>query len=451
MADDPSETLYTLVIAGVKDETTKAKVTRTLVRITKNLPASKIEARLNALPWTLTRRAPLKKAYTLVELLEKQGAEIKVFPPLPAPVLRDVEGTQILPETKLLSETQVMSSTQFIEMPEQLASSSAPPPPMKPPPDTGTQTGGNNGWDSGIVDIEPLTLGGILDRTFQICRSNFWKLLAVVAIPWLVTAAIAIASAVLVGVVGLTWRSLGGLPLWILIVAGVALIPSIAVVMIGFMYLAQGAMIHAVSSVYLGRQIMIKEAYRFVLGRLGRFFFTSCLFVISAVGLTVFPILMGVLLFYLFQELTSSGWWSALTWLPLSLIPLYGITKLLLWDKVVIIENGAYIGALKRSWGLLSGKADSPWPRGYFLRLVILLNIFMLVYLAIHLLFRTPALLIALLIPEPRFLGTVVEQFLTSASSLVAGIFGSVGMVVFYYDIRNRKEGFDLKMLSEMD
>ncbi len=221
--------------------------------------------------------------------------------------------------------------------------------------------------------------------------------------------------------------------------------------MIGFMYLAQGAMIHAVSSVYLGRQIVIKEAYRFVLGRLGRFFLTSCLFVISAVGLTVFPILMGVLLFYLFRELTSSGWWSALTWLPLSLIPLYGITKLLLWDKVVIIENGAYLRALKRSWDLLSGKADSPWPRGYFTRLVILLNLFMLVYLAIHTLFRIPALLIALLIPEPRFVGTVVEQFLTSAGSLVAGIFGSVGMVVFYYDIRNRKEGFDLKMLSEMD
>jgi len=51
----------------------------------------------------------------------------------------------------------------------------------------------------------------------------------------------------------------------------------------------------------------------------------------------------------------------------------------------------------------------------------------------------------------PESLSTVakvVSQIITNAGSLIASLFGSVGVVVFYYDIRNRKEGFDLSMLA---
>jgi hypothetical protein len=34
---------------------------------------------------------------------------------------------------------------------------------------------------------------------------------------------------------------------------------------------------------------------------------------------------------------------------------------------------------------------------------------------------------------------------------VIGGIFGAVCLVVYYYDIRNRKEGFDLKMLANID
>jgi hypothetical protein len=134
------------------------------------------------------------------------------------------------------------------------------------------------------------------------------------------------------------------------------------------------------------------------------------------------------------------------------LIPAYGITKLLLFDKAVIIENVAYVKALRRSWTLVSGKAEGSWPRGYFLRLIILLHLFIFINIAISLLFGTPAALIAALFPESlKLVGEVVAQLLKNTGSLVAGLFGSVCIVVFYYDIRNRKEGFDLRMLAGLD
>jgi hypothetical protein len=453
MADDPSETLYTVVIVKVDDAVAKARVARTLGRITKNLPVEQIAARLDKPPWTLTRRATLKKASRLVELLEKLGAEVRVFPLLPAAILQDAQPTQILPGTTLLSGTQVMSSTQLVDMPEEVAPSLtgarspnlAPPSEPQPPQ---KETAGDSG---AALDIEPLTLAGILDRTFQICRRNFWKLFAVAAIPWLITAAIGLVVAIIVGIAGLTWKTIGGFPLWILIVAGVALIPSTVVLLIGVFYLAQGAMIHAVSSIYLGREVMVKEVYRFVYGRLGRFFLTSCLFTLAMFGLVLLPFISGTFMFYACREVIGSGWWSAVTWPALAIIPFYGITKLLLFDKVVIIENEAYVSALKRSWHLLSGKANSPWPRGYFLRLIILLHIFVLVYFAIDIIFRLPEAVFALLLWQQGVLTTIVKQIMAQLSGLVGGIFMAVGMVVFYYDIRNRKEGFDLKMLSEME
>jgi hypothetical protein len=451
MAADTSETPYTVVIVGIQNAATKAKVTSGLARVTKNLPVELIAVRLEKLPWTLTRRATVKKASRLVGFLEKLGAEVKVVPPLPAPLLRDAQPTQILPGTTLLSGTQVVSSTQFVDTPEAVTPSSTPRPLFKthaPPPQAQED---RTDEKSESLDIEPLTLAGILDRTFQICRSHFWKLFAISAIPWLFIAAIGLVAVIVIGIVGLTWKSLGGFPLWILIVAGVAVIPSILVVLMGVFYLAQGAMIHAVSSIYLGRQVMIKEAYRFVYGRLGRFFLTSCLFTLAMFGLVLLPMILGAFFFFVFRELTGSGWWSVVTWLPLSILPFYAIPKLFLFDKVVIIENEAYVSALQRSWNLVSGKADSPWPRGYFLRLVILFHICILVLIAVDIIFRLPTALLSLVVSEPGLMMNIANQFMSQLSGLVAGIFIAVGMVVFYYDIRSRKEGFDLKMLSEMD
>jgi hypothetical protein len=452
MARESSETVHTVIITDVRDETTRKRVAHSLAKVTRNISSDKIRARLNNLPWTLTRSATPKRAARLVRLLERLGAGVKVIPPLPMDLLPDVHETQILPGAHMLSETQIASSTQFISAPTETSLAPEEQPATVPPP-TGRKPGSPaRSRDLGTMDgveIEPLTLGGILDRSFQICRGFFWKLFTILAIPWLIT--VGLALVVVLGAaafVGFSIHSLGAASTGFMVVLGVAAILAVLVAIAVF-YLAQGALIHAVSSIYLGREILIRDAYRFVFSRLLKFFLTSFLFLLALIGFTLAPIIIGAVLYFVFEQFTS-GWWSAVTWLPLLLLSGYGITKLLLFDKVVIIEDTAYLGALGRSWDLISGKTDGEWPRSYFVRISLLLLIFIMLSFTISMLFQAPVFVMTLMAPQFQTVANIIGQILSNIAQVVVSVFNSVCLVVFYYDIRNRKEGFDLKMLSRM-
>ncbi len=454
MVSEPPETVYTVVIMDVRDETTKKRVAHALEKVTRNASSENIRARLNKLPWTLTRSATQKRALRLYRLLERLGATVKITPPLPPSMMADVAETQILPGAHMLSESQIASATQFILAPrEDSGTASSQDGPVKRPPSPEPEVpadapdfGGGIGFE-----IEPMNLGGILDRAFQICRGYFWKLFAIVAIPWLITMAMfAVIAVVAILVVGVSIHSLNSISTGVLIVLGITLVPSVLVIAIALFYMSQGALIHAISSIYLGREILVREAYRFVLSKLGRFLLTSLLFLLALFGFTIAPIMLGVLFYILFAMFTSSGWWSAVTWVPLALFAGYCFTKLLVFDKVVIIEDIAYGKALSRSWSLLTGKAEGVWPSRYWVRLSLLIFIFILINLTISLLFQIPATVVKFTVPQLHFYAGIVEQILSQIGNVLAGLFNSVCMVVFYYDIRNRKEGFDLKMLSSI-
>ena len=86
--------------------------------------------------------------------------------------------------------------------------SSAAPPSMSPPASApwGTPSRSREAVqkkaDSSMnppLEMGPLTLGGILDRTFTICRNHFWKLLAIMIVPWVITVGILAAAAAISG------------------------------------------------------------------------------------------------------------------------------------------------------------------------------------------------------------------------------------------------------------
>lgn len=465
MERDNSQTLHVVVIMGLKDPSKSEKVALALSRIIKNMPEDKILKRLGTLPWTLTRKATPKNASRLSRYLEKAGAKVMVDPPLAAPVMTDVAETQILPDTHLLSQTQVMSAMDDPPAPgTPLSEPLESPPPQQPPPPIEPR------WrkvapqipvtertppppvpppDEGGLPIEPMTLGGMLDRTFQICRRYFWKLLAVIAVWWGIATVIGIAAFLVALAAALIYQKV---PLWLLITMAIVLIPVTMVVLAAGFCLSQGALIHAVSSVYLGREIRVGEAYSFALGRLRKLIVAYMIVIALMLGIVLATVAAGAAVYFLFYALTSSTGaavlWSIVFWLALAVVPMYVGTKLVLVDKVIIIEDAEYMEALKRSWSLLSGKADGPWPRGYFVRLIVLMNLFLLINLAVGLLFQIPAAML-MLAPLPETLASILNHVLSNAGSVVASLFGSVCMVIFYYDIRNRKEGFDLEMLAE--
>lgn len=445
MARYPSKTQYTITLTALEGKEDRAHVARELARMAKNQSAERILTRLETLPWTLTRTASKRHAQMVLELIQECGGSAEVFPPLSLRAGPD-SPTEIIPEGEGVSRADTPFAKRSEMMGSEIYSSRDLPLPTdddsrEPPEPPGGEA----------VAIEPLSLGGILDRTFHICRAHFWKFMAIVIIPWLVTVGLVAIAIVIAVVVGLTRQTLGETSLWILIIVAVVALPSLIAALVAIFYLSQGALIHAVSSIYLGRKVLVSEAYRYVLARLGRFVLTSFLFILAAVVLLGASLALGVIFFLISRALTSSGWWSAFTWPILIILPVYGTLKMLLFDKVVIIEDQSYASALRRSWGLLSGKADGPWPRGYLLRLLILLQLFVLINIAISLLFGTPSALMAGLFPESlKIVAEILGRILGSLGNLIAGIFGSVGLVVFYYDIRNRKEGFDLKTLAKM-
>ncbi len=453
MASESPETVHTVVLMDVRDETTRTRVAHALEKVTRNISREKIESRLSRLPWTLTRSATPKRAARLYRLLDRLGATVKVIPPLPMAMISEIEETQIIPGAQMLSETQIASATQFIAVPEeeQRVTDDQTGPDKKAPPQQPEPTVPRQDLDESIgFEIEPMTLGGILDRGFQLCRGYFWKLFAVVAIPWLITMAMFAVIAIVAILVGVNFRTLSSASTGLLIVLGITVVPSVLVIAIALFYLSQGALIHAISSIYLGREILVREAYRFVLSRLGKYFLTSMLFILAIFGFTFVFGAIAVIFYILFAQFTSSGWWSAVTWLPLAFLYVYCIIKLLIFDKVVIIEDIAYGKALTRSWDLLTGKAEGVWPSRYWIRLYLLILIFILINLTISFLFQTPAVVMKFTVPSLQLVATILEQILKNIGSVIAGLFNSVCMVVFYYDIRNRKEGFDLKMLSRI-
>ncbi len=119
MERDPSQTLYTVALTGVRDKKSQMQVAQTLSSVSGRLPLEAVVKRLDALPWTLTRKASYKRAYRLAKLLESLGGQVRCIPPLPKPVKPLMDETQILPSAELLSQTQVMSVSQFAVHPDE--------------------------------------------------------------------------------------------------------------------------------------------------------------------------------------------------------------------------------------------------------------------------------------------------------------------------------------------
>jgi len=214
-----------------------------------------------------------------------------------------------------------------------------------------------------------------------------------------------------------------------------------------------GAMYYAVSSVYLNRAFGIFSSYRSALGRVPALVYTSLLFFLTIVSLLLGPTFFGIVCVETLRRGIGLGWWQGLVylflWISLAVIALYAMSKLLMFDRVVILEDTRGIEALKRSWCLMGGKAKGSWPARHWMRYTVLLLVLGLAWIAIRLLLMVPVKIMEPLYPESlAAVGTVVSYGILSIGDAVAILFWSVCGTVFYFDLRNRKEAFDSNALA---
>jgi hypothetical protein len=266
------------------------------------------------------------------------------------------------------------------------------------------------------VDLRPLSLGEILDRTFSLYRSNFILFMGITAIPQLLRLAMTLVvtalgpSSVAIPIspnnppsLGTALQPLGG---WMLLVLVVSLI--------AYMF-SQGGTILAVSDLYLGRSTTIGASLRRVWEDFGSLF--------GVVFLNGLAISVGLILF---------------------LIPgIYLLCRLLVCVPAALIENRGPRESLRRSFDLTRGSAGRSF--------VIILLAAVLNYGAVLLLALPLGFLLASNARDPSMLHlfNALTQVSTSIAIILVSPVLLIATSIFYYDLRVRKEAFDLQFMMD--
>lgn len=307
------------------------------------------------------------------------------------------------------------------------------------------------------VNLAPLSLGELLDQTFSYLRKHFWLFAGIMAAP----------EAILVGL-NLFMQIFLRPPRF---VPGTRVVPSAQ--MVAFLAragmstlaiflayyvvyaLALGATTYALSEIHLGRTTTILASYREVRRKLGRLINVTLTILIRTFGVFFLAGLLLVFCLALMGTLARSMVWVAIL-LGLALLVGFVITGILLIIFLVrysvavpalVLENLSARQALKRSVALTSG---------FLWRLLVVGVLTLLIRMVVVFLCQSPFAIAVMLVTVK---GGYPSIWLSIPSMLVGGVCATataplfmIGFALAYYDLRVRKEGFDLQlMMSNLD
>src|SRR5215216_1814111 len=134
------------------------------------------------------------------------------------------------------------------------------------------------------LDLRPLSIGELLDRSFTLYRQHFYVFVGIMAVPSVLALLMAVSTSV--AQFAMMSRTRQPTPEQIL-VAGVLMVSGVIVLAAAYwvVYLvALGATTTAVSEVYLGRMPTVANGYRSVRGHTGRLFLLTLLISLRLTG-----------------------------------------------------------------------------------------------------------------------------------------------------------------------
>jgi hypothetical protein len=281
-----------------------------------------------------------------------------------------------------------------------------------------------------VNDFEPMSIGGVLDNTFRIYKSNFIRFITIVAVIQVPIALLAIisTSAFNRGVPvrqrdseysvaeGRRASALSGgqdeadpaaaIIGWMgLMVAGIlSLLGQV---------LCSGALTKSVSETYLGNEITVGQAYRFVLHKLPTLILAGiCVALVVYLGLLLL-VVPGVIF----------GLWFALT------------------TPAIVVEDLKATKGMSRSKALASGNLGKIFSVAFLVFLLTLVVSMVAGYAG--------AFLGRIVFPGNMTLNVFFNQLVSVIAKILVVPIGATAYILLYYDLRIRKEGFDLQMLAE--
>ncbi len=311
------------------------------------------------------------------------------------------------------------------------------------------------------VDLRPLSLGELLDRTFRLYRNHFALFVGIMAIP----AAFWLPLNVLVltyqgSLVGRAATAPGRPPMVPAPKEIAGLLTGVFAVLVlsGLVYsIAVAAASSAVADVYLGRPATVRGSYAKIQGRFWRLVGVIFNILLRMIGLLL--LVMGVFvgaiggmgLFFaggrgnpIFAILLAIGLFFA--YLAGLAFCVYFWLRYALSVPVLMIENPGVFATIRRSIFLTRGR------RGHIFLAMLVAAI--IAYAGIFV-FQIP-FTIAMMVSAAQghwsqWLAFAAAVF-SSLGSALTGPISMIAIVLLYYDSRIRKEAFDLQfMLSSLD
>lgn len=284
--------------------------------------------------------------------------------------------------------------------------------------------------------LRPMTLGQVLDTTFSLYKRNFWLFAGITALPFLLILLFQIVAAAVQSPIGGTGQSTAISPNLIgRLAAGVAMGATLYLVILGY---TQAATIFAVSDLYLARSATVRGSFGKVGAKILRI---MLIFLIGIVGA-----ILGILVFSLVVGIIAAIFRSPLLVLPLFLVVfvlvLILLCRLALWIPTAMLENVGAVSSFQRSVHLTQGFALQIF--------LIYLLVGVLTYAAI-LIFQLPFFAIATRAAAAHqalpFGITVLQHLGAFISQVLVGPIGTIAISLMYYNLRVRKEAFDIQHL----
>jgi uncharacterized membrane protein len=265
------------------------------------------------------------------------------------------------------------------------------------------------------LDLRPLSVGEILDRTFTLYRTHFLLFLGICAIPQILLLMVNLAQ-VFIALPGKQGKTAA--------IAQMSVGMGVAAVILGLLVLvvwlivhlfAQGATVIAVSELYLGRTITISDSFRRMRGEAGNLF--------------------GVILL--------NGLATGAAFILLIIPGIYVMCRLAVCIPAALIENLGPRTSLERSFELTKDNAG---------RAFLIILLYFALSFAAGALFAAPFQFMMFLSaakshPETMRMWMALTQIgSTIATTLVTPVL-TIASAILYYDLRVRKEAFDLQMM----
>lgn len=267
------------------------------------------------------------------------------------------------------------------------------------------------------LDLRPLSLGEILDRTFSIYRKNFLLFAGITAIPQLLVLALRLAQTLFItfpaGRTNVPVEQLQAGTSGSLLAFGiVGAIVGVIVYFVAYLF-AQGGTVFAVSELYLGRPTTIGSSLGRMRGQLGSLFGVLTLNGLAVIGALILLIIPGI----------------------------YVACRLLTCVPAALLEDLGPRSSLERSWGLTKDYAG----RAFVINLL-----YVALSYAAALLFTLPfgiAIAMSAKNPEALRLWSALSHLGEFVGEVLVSPILTIATAVFYYDLRVRKEAFDLQFM----